>query len=574
MIEGNTPTKSTEQRQSFIRCRRSNAIIPQGGLGTMTDHSHTDILRRINEDLREFHRKFRSGAHQNWTREEWEETFTTLAEITETHDSILASFGRKYLSFLTKKKITSARSAILMYLLINLGVPVERKKLRFISGIGEWARRVRELRVEHGWPIVSRGGVNSMYYLTDIRPNQEVKRRWQEANALRKTPGTPGDRMLTLLVRYIGRPVDADLLAYVAADKNWLAELYKLRSEYGLRVSTPADRPELEDAYLLETQTPLPDPDEWDISDDLRRKILELDERECTSCGWRQGSSDDRWLDVHRRSAGHELQDFATLCNICHERLHRLGPASTPIRLRRGRPRLQASEWQSYFRSNIGPEVKLEDIGSIVYEHLLVPVRVAGKWLPQIKEINQLRDSVLWHERVERVAKYLTACLGPMWYTSVGKAVRPPHHGSPGEGFEQILRYLIETMCGLPCETRASLDRIFPGRPFPDAKQIDIYVAEKRVFLSLKWSLRGDRLRQVQLEARSLSNLRDNVFFGVITNEYDVSRLRPLLGDPNINAVYHVSKRALESMWIPEPEGNARICDVLDLADLFTSLRD
>src|SRR5690606_38609592 len=104
-------------------------------------------------------------------------------------------------------------------------------------------------------------------------------------------------------------------------------------------------------------------------------------------------------------------------------------------------------------------------------------------------------------------------------------------------------------------------------------KQIDIHIEARKMFLSLKWSLRGDRLRQVQLEARTLSNLGKDLFFGVITNEYDVSRLKPLLADPNIDAVFHVSKSAVESMWTPEPGGLSRIRNLVDIVDLFAELR-
>jgi hypothetical protein len=44
---------------------------------------------------------------------------------------------------------------------------IEGHELMVISGIGEYARRIRELRVEHGWPIIS--GVAPK----DIKPDPE-----------------------------------------------------------------------------------------------------------------------------------------------------------------------------------------------------------------------------------------------------------------------------------------------------------------------------------------------------------------------------------------------------------------
>src|SRR5688572_182863 len=51
------------------------------------------------------------------------------------------------------------RARILRYLQERPGVWVYGEELAAVSGIGEWARRVRELRVEHGYFIEERAGV-------------------------------------------------------------------------------------------------------------------------------------------------------------------------------------------------------------------------------------------------------------------------------------------------------------------------------------------------------------------------------------------------------------------------------
>lgn len=57
---------------------------------------------------------------------------------------------------MTKKKQQSARQRILVYLLKNMGRVIEGDELREVSGnISEWARRVRELRDEHGYAILT-----------------------------------------------------------------------------------------------------------------------------------------------------------------------------------------------------------------------------------------------------------------------------------------------------------------------------------------------------------------------------------------------------------------------------------
>src|SRR4051794_29606618 len=50
-----------------------------------------------------------------------------------------------------------AKTKILDYLRAHLGKPVHGEELAAVSGIQEWARRVRELRVEDGYEIAELG---------------------------------------------------------------------------------------------------------------------------------------------------------------------------------------------------------------------------------------------------------------------------------------------------------------------------------------------------------------------------------------------------------------------------------
>ena len=55
---------------------------------------------------------------------------------------------------MAKKK--GSKQLVLDYLLANVGRVVESRKLQEASGWrAEWGRRVRELRDEDGWPILS-----------------------------------------------------------------------------------------------------------------------------------------------------------------------------------------------------------------------------------------------------------------------------------------------------------------------------------------------------------------------------------------------------------------------------------
>lgn len=48
---------------------------------------------------------------------------------------------------------TGARERILLYMRYRVGEVIQKEELDGVSGIQEWARRVRELRQEQGWPI-------------------------------------------------------------------------------------------------------------------------------------------------------------------------------------------------------------------------------------------------------------------------------------------------------------------------------------------------------------------------------------------------------------------------------------
>jgi hypothetical protein len=64
---------------------------------------------------------------------------------------------RWHLANTIRKQPGSVRDKILQFLKANVGRGVTNEELRYVAGDKtEWARRVRELRTEHGWPIVTK----------------------------------------------------------------------------------------------------------------------------------------------------------------------------------------------------------------------------------------------------------------------------------------------------------------------------------------------------------------------------------------------------------------------------------
>jgi hypothetical protein len=87
-----------------------------------------------------------------------------------------------------------AKARILRYLLITRGKVVDKEELSGVSGIYEWARRVRELRLEEGWPISSNENRHDLkpgeYLLEDIKPDLALRERWKSASGQRRLART------------------------------------------------------------------------------------------------------------------------------------------------------------------------------------------------------------------------------------------------------------------------------------------------------------------------------------------------------------------------------------------------
>lgn len=82
-----------------------------------------------------------------------------------------------------------------------------------MSGIQEWARRVHELRVEHGYLIEEGDG---RYRLKRTTPDAAEAVKWKSANAIRRRYGSGRDRMAAFLEANVGAIVTRDELDYVA----------------------------------------------------------------------------------------------------------------------------------------------------------------------------------------------------------------------------------------------------------------------------------------------------------------------------------------------------------------------
>lgn len=266
-----------------------------------------------------------------------------------------------------------ARDRILAYFLKYPRTVIDGDELMVVSGIGEWARRVRELRVEFGWPINSgatykematdlRGdgeseallaleadlGVNPLslkpeqYVLTSVEQDRDAAYRWNLLNTIRKSGDSVRDKILAYLKHNVGKPVLGEELRYLSPSKTeWARRVRELRTEFGWSVaSRMSGRPDLDvGVYILEHDRQARENDRK-IQDPVRVTVLQRDGHRCRVCGWgyrdRQFGDPRQFLELHHiehhaRGGGNYEQNLITLCNVHHDEVHRDPEAETRV---------------------------------------------------------------------------------------------------------------------------------------------------------------------------------------------------------------------------------------------------
>ncbi|SMC28529.1 HNH endonuclease [Desulfacinum hydrothermale DSM 13146] len=245
---------------------------------------------------------------------------------------------------------SAARDRILYYFRQYPGTIIHGDELLVVSGIQEYARRLRELRVQFGWAIMSGVTIKEMseddqipdelkcmkpneYVLLNTEQDREAAHRYNIANTIRKKNKSVRDKILEFLRENVGRPVTNEELRYVAGDKSeWARRVRELRTEEGWPIVTKSTgRPELGiGVYILEADRQTPKHDRR-IPDAIRRDVLRRDEYKCQKCNWSHkewNPSDPRHLELHHirphAEGGPNVQEnLQTLCNKCHDEVHR-----------------------------------------------------------------------------------------------------------------------------------------------------------------------------------------------------------------------------------------------------------
>jgi hypothetical protein len=263
-------------------------------------------------------------------------------------------------SLIPQSDAANARDRIISYLRKYPKKVIDGDELMVVSGIGEWARRVRELRVECGWRISSgvlfkeiaedepevienfkiELGIDPLkiktdqYVLMNVTQDREAAHRWHMLNQIRKNKASVRDKILEYLRQNVGMEIPGDELRYLAKDaKEWARRTRELRTEYGWPVKTKnSGRPDLAvGVYVLEDDRQAPQHDRA-IPDLVRVAVLQRDQFKCTNCGWHRGlwNHDDprkmlelHHLKQHKDRGENTVENLVTLCNVCHDEIHR-----------------------------------------------------------------------------------------------------------------------------------------------------------------------------------------------------------------------------------------------------------
>ncbi|MFG3601607.1 hypothetical protein [Micromonospora chersina] len=200
---------------------------------TLTDtpgHHLDDLEQRLEEALR----LVRNTPRTDLTAIRWLETAAKLGDL-------LAGV-REASAEIRQELLGGARTALLAYLRQHVGETVPAHELEGVSGIREWARRVRELRAM-GWAIDCLGaGQEAPYCLSDDHLDETVALSDELISGIKGAK--PRERLIEYLLHLSPWPVAASQLERVAGVPTWRDDLRALVRE-GWLIQSRDDDPSI-----------------------------------------------------------------------------------------------------------------------------------------------------------------------------------------------------------------------------------------------------------------------------------------------------------------------------------------
>ena len=237
---------------------------------------------------------------------------------------------------------TAARKRIAAYLIEYVGHVIEGEELAVVSGISDYPRRIRELRVEQGFQIASGSSPDpdsgivlkpDQYLLVCETPDDKAAKRWHVVNRIRRSDKGSREKILEFLLENVGQTVTTEELAYVANQKKEFARrIRELRTEHGYQIATSfTGRPDLAiGQYVLESAERRTEQHDRHIPREVEKEVYNRDSNTCRVCGWNRNrwrSDDPRILELHHikehQQGGENIsQNLIVLCSKCHDEVH------------------------------------------------------------------------------------------------------------------------------------------------------------------------------------------------------------------------------------------------------------
>jgi hypothetical protein len=287
-----------------------------------SDRTTSELVRAVANRLADAAEAIHGGAD----RTEIEKAVTDLRTILRT----------RFQPRVRARRGEGARTIIRSYLLDRVGQDVDGEELAEVSGIQEWARRLRELRVEEGYNIVEVR--SSVYRLLDSTPDGHAAERWRLMNEIRRRPGSAINRISDFLAANVGVVLRREDIDYVANIAEGSRRVRELRDERGWPIASHIDDPSLQPGeYRLLSAAPEDrrDPLQRLYPEGLRQKVFERDNYTCGRCGRNrakaEAAGDTRfYLEVHHKTAIAEevaalpkaernrIENLETLCHDDH----------------------------------------------------------------------------------------------------------------------------------------------------------------------------------------------------------------------------------------------------------------
>lgn len=235
-----------------------------------------------------------------------------------------------------------ARERLRLYFVQHVGIPLEAIELEVVAGISEYGRRVRELRVQDGYKIVTGASSDpdvglslkpTQYLLLEGAPDREAARRWHIANRIRREGGGGRERILKYLCENVGQVITSEELHYVSGGAlEFGRRTRELRTEQGYAISTCyTGRPDLKQGeYVLESLDRIAPEHDRNIPIEVQRKVYARDENTCRVCRWSRElwtRADPRILELHHLKPHAErgentLDNLIVVCSRCHDDIH------------------------------------------------------------------------------------------------------------------------------------------------------------------------------------------------------------------------------------------------------------